>query len=54
MSTAETRQPVRIKPRAATGIPGLDDVLSGGLPVGHLYLIEGDPGSGKQRLAFNF
>ena len=54
MSTADTRPPVRVKPRAATGIPGLDDVLSGGLPVGHLYLIEGDPGSGKTTAGLQF
>ncbi len=33
-----------------TGIVGLDDVLNGGLPSGHLYLIQGDPGVGKTTL----
>jgi circadian clock protein KaiC len=33
--------------RLETGITGLDDILQGGLPAGHVYLIEGDPGSGK-------
>lgn len=37
-----------------TGIPGLDYVLSGGLPANHLYLVEGDPGTGKTTLALQF
>ena len=28
--------------RVSTGIPGLDEVLFGGLPSGHVYLIEGE------------
>ena len=42
------------KQRVSTGIPGLDDVLNGGLPRGHLYLIEGDPGTGKTTVALQF
>jgi circadian clock protein KaiC len=38
----------------STGIVGLDNILSGGLPVGHLYLIEGDPGTGKTTAALQF
>src|SRR3989344_7782824 len=30
-----------------TGIPGLDDVLTEGIPKGHLTLISGSTGSGK-------
>lgn len=37
-----------------TGIEGLDDILHGGFPQGHLYLIEGDPGTGKTTLALQF
>ncbi|MCG2594137.1 AAA family ATPase [Ramlibacter sp. XY19] len=40
--------------RASTGIPGLDDVLGGGFPVRHLYLVEGDPGAGKTTLGLQF
>ncbi len=40
--------------RVATGTDGLDAVLGGGLPASRLYLIEGDPGSGKTTLALSF
>lgn len=43
-----------LQERASSGIPGLDDILGGGLPVNHLYLIEGNPGSGKTTLALQF
>jgi circadian clock protein KaiC len=38
-------------PRVVTGVPGLDDVLGGGLTPNRLYLVEGNPGSGKTTLA---
>jgi circadian clock protein KaiC len=37
-----------------TGIAGLDDILRGGLTPHRLYLLEGDPGSGKTTLALQF
>ncbi len=37
----------------STGITGLDDVLGGGFTPNRLYLIEGNPGSGKTTLALN-
>src|SRR3954447_11316620 len=37
-----------------TGVSGLDDVLGGGFPAGHVYLVEGDPGTGKTTLALQF
>ena len=40
--------------RAATGIAGLDDILGGGFPTDHLYLIEGEPGTGKTTLGIQF
>ena len=39
---------------ASTGIEGLDDVLRGGLPRDRLYLIQGDPGSGKTTMGLQF
>src|SRR5215469_8567322 len=40
--------------RASTGILGLDDVLAGGFPRNHLFLIEGHPGTGKTTMALQF
>jgi circadian clock protein KaiC len=40
--------------RLSTGIEGLDAVLGGGLPLGRIYLTEGDPGTGKTTLALQF
>jgi circadian clock protein KaiC len=40
--------------RISTGVPGIDDILGGGLPAGHLYLVEGNPGTGKTTLALQF
>jgi circadian clock protein KaiC len=37
-----------------TGVPGLDDVLGGGLTANRLYLLEGSPGSGKTTIALQF
>jgi circadian clock protein KaiC len=44
----------RTLPRTATGIPGLDHILSGGLAADRLYLIDGSPGVGKTTLAMQF
>ncbi len=38
----------------STGVQGLDDVLAGGLRPGHLYLFDGDPGTGKTTLGIQF
>lgn len=43
-----------LKVRLKTGIPGLDDVLHGGLQPGHIYLIDGTPGAGKTTLAMQY
>ena len=40
--------------RLSTGVAGIDDILHGGLPQGHVYLIEGDPGAGKTTFAIQF
>ena len=39
---------------AGTGVPGLDDILAGGLQRGRVYLIEGSPGTGKTTIATQF
>jgi circadian clock protein KaiC len=39
---------------AASGIPGLDQVLTGGFAKRRLFLVEGVPGSGKTTLALQF
>jgi circadian clock protein KaiC len=38
----------------ATGVPGLDAILCGGLPRNCLYLVDGNPGVGKTTLALQF
>jgi circadian clock protein KaiC len=40
--------------QASTGIPGLDDILAGGLARDRVYLIEGSPGTGKTTAALAF
>lgn len=38
----------------STGISGLDQILKGGLPTNRLYLVEGNPGTGKTTLGVQF
>lgn len=45
---AETQPPLD---RLATGVPGLDRVLRGGLQSSSVYIVEGPPGAGKTILA---
>jgi circadian clock protein KaiC len=40
--------------RMRTGIEGLDDILHGGFPANRVYLVEGEPGTGKTTLALQF
>src|SRR4028119_2014405 len=42
------------EPPMGTGVAGLDDILRGGLTPSRLYLIEGNPGSGKTTLSLQF
>src|SRR3954449_9917715 len=42
------------RPKALTGVEGLDDILAGGFRRGRLYLIEGSPGTGKTTIATQF
>jgi circadian clock protein KaiC len=41
-------------PQVASGVPGLDSILCGGYATNRIHLIEGEPGSGKTTLAFQF
>ena len=40
--------------RISTGIPGVNEILGGGLTPERLYLVEGTPGTGKTTLALRF
>lgn len=42
------------KTRSSSGVPGLDEVLHGGLIAGRLYLVDGEPGAGKTTLALQY
>jgi circadian clock protein KaiC len=44
----------RTTARLTTGVPGLDDMLGGGLPAGYSMLVAGPSGSGKTILATAF
>jgi circadian clock protein KaiC len=50
----ETMVPKPVLAKAPTGISGLDDITTGGLPVGRPTLIVGGPGSGKTLLGITF
>lgn len=50
----QTDGQARVAPRMGTGIGGLDEILEGGLPPNRIYLIEGDPGTGKTTIALQF
>jgi circadian clock protein KaiC len=43
-----------VNPRIPTGVPGLDDILGGGLTPQRVYLVEGSPGAGKTTLGLQF
>lgn len=50
MSASESAAP----PRVPTGIAGLDEMLGGGLPAGHVVLVTGLPGTGKTCMGLQF
>jgi circadian clock protein KaiC len=41
-------------PRITTGIAGLDEMLGGGVPAGHVVLVTGLPGTGKTCFGLQF
>ncbi len=40
--------------RIKSGVPGLDELMYGGIPRGNLVVLSGDPGSGKTVLCWQF
>ncbi len=54
MSIVVENQEKKGQGQAETGIAGLDDVLAGGLERGRVFLLEGQPGTGKTTLATSF
>ncbi|RYG34934.1 MAG: circadian clock protein KaiC, partial [Burkholderiales bacterium] len=54
MSTPSGSEQSGTAPKATLGVPGLDDILAGGLTPGHVYLLEGNPGTGKTTIALKF
>jgi circadian clock protein KaiC len=44
----------RPSPLTTTGVAGLDHILGGGFPAKRVFLIEGQPGTGKTTLALQF
>ncbi|MHB8120763.1 MAG: ATPase domain-containing protein [Desulfuromonadaceae bacterium] len=53
-NTQDTPGAVRSKKRVTMGVPHLDDMLGGGLPLGYSLLVAGPSGSGKTILATAF
>ncbi len=41
-------------PQLSTGIPELDELLRGGMVEGRMYLVSGEPGTGKTTLGMHF
>jgi circadian clock protein KaiC len=50
----ETQSDQALDARISTGVQELDNLLSGGLAPGHLYLMDGDSGTGKITLGIQF
>ncbi|MBC7681737.1 MAG: AAA family ATPase, partial [Ferruginibacter sp.] len=53
-ATKQPNPPVRSDARIPVGVPLLDDMLGGGLPMGYSLLVAGPSGSGKTMLATAF
>lgn len=53
-NTIDAAQTVEKAERVSTGIPGLDEVLSGGFLRSRSYLLTGPPGTGKTTIGWHF
>src|SRR5690606_39817111 len=51
---AAMSQSPQAAPSVSTGIKGLDHILGGGFTPNRLYLLEGEPGSGKTTMGLQF
>src|SRR5215208_1793486 len=51
---ARQQQSSPTQEKSSTGVPGLDSVMAGGYPARHMFLVEGDPGTGKTTLGLQF
>lgn len=55
MAVPEKKSPsTSTSERASTGIRGLDEIMNGGFPRNHFYLLDGEPGAGKTTVALQF
>ena len=52
--TPTRMQPTQKPDSISTGIEGLDEILGGGFTPHRLYLLEGEPGSGKTTMGLQF
>lgn len=49
-----TEEAQQVADRVSSGVTGLDEILQGGLTPDRIYLLEGNPGTGKTTLALGF
>src|SRR3954463_6351743 len=47
-------RPDSLRDTILTGVPGLDAILGPGLPRNRIYLLQGEPGTGKTTLSLQF
>jgi circadian clock protein KaiC len=50
----QRERPVRVERRLRTGVPGLDEMMGGGIPQGDVLMLTGPTGSGKTTFAAQF